>query len=326
MGRTGQDATLQVQTCLGIGATPEDQKILQKCFAGKPSRKKLVEFLKTREGEQVITLIVRKAKSNRVGTAIADLTICGAVPPYNELLGGKLTAMLAVSPAVVAEYTRRYGGQASIIASSMAGRPVSRDADLVFISTTSLYGQHPNQYDRISIPCDMICEGSRGKISYKCLGTTKGIGTYHLSEETTRHLSRLLAQSKQGQRVHSIFGEGVNPRLRKLRNGFDELGLPAGELLRHGTPRVGYGVSLIENLDEYLLGIDRRPKYYVPKKKIRQATEQISSWWMKRWVAKRILREDVLERIAEQTLVHPIHHRARVELPRIDSDQQLLFE
>ena len=51
--------------------------------------------------------ILRKAKADRVGTAIADLTICGAIPPYNEVLGGKLLAMLMMSPEVVAEYCRR---------------------------------------------------------------------------------------------------------------------------------------------------------------------------------------------------------------------------
>jgi hypothetical protein len=65
------------------------------------------------------------------------------VPPYNELLGGKLVAMLMTSPEVVLEYRRRYGGIPSVIASSMAGRPVVRPADLVFLGTTSLYDQRP---------------------------------------------------------------------------------------------------------------------------------------------------------------------------------------
>jgi hypothetical protein len=35
---------------------------------------------------------------------------------------------------------------------------------------------------------------------------------------------------------------------------------------------------------------------------------------------------DVLERVARQTLVHPIRHGARVELPLADSNQPRLFE
>jgi hypothetical protein len=139
-------------------------------------------------------------------------------------------------------------------------------------------------------------------------------------------LSQLLAQSKQGQRVHSIFGEGANPRLRKLRDGLDELGLPTDELLMHGTPRVTYVVRLIENLQMYLLGIETRPKYYLPKKGAKRISERIARWWIERWVSKRVLREDVRARIAQQTLINPIRHGARVELPRMDSDQRLLFE
>jgi len=81
-----------------------------------------------------------------------------------------------------------------------------------------------------------------------------------------------------------------------------------------------------ENLPMYLLRIEAKPRYYLPKGKIRQASERIARWWMERWVLKRVLREDVRTRIAQQTLVNPIRHGARVELPRMDSDQRLLFE
>jgi hypothetical protein len=172
----------------------------------------------------------------------------------------------------------------------------------------------------------LVEEGRPGAIRYEYLGTTKGLGTYHLSEETTQHLSQLLSQSKQGQRVHSIFGEGANPRMRKLRDGLDALGLPADQLLTHGTPRVAYGVSLIENLQMYLLGIEKKPRYYLSRENVQTATERIAAWWMERWVSHRIMREDVREKIAKQTLINPIRHAARVELPRGDADQQFLFE
>ncbi|MCL5282882.1 MAG: DUF4338 domain-containing protein [Planctomycetes bacterium] len=331
--RSGEDWEVQAKTPLFQSKRARElarmlkiKKSLQEHFQGKVTKDRLREFLDSRDGQDVIALLVRKIKADRVGVAIADLTICGAVPPYNELLGGKFVAMLAASPAVVAEYAKRYGNQPSIIASSMAGRPVKRSADLVFISTTSMYGQRPNQYGRLSIPCNTLVGGCQGAIRYECLGITRGIGTYHFSEETSNCLSLLLAQSKQGQRVHSIFGEGANPRLRKLRDGLDELGLPTDELLMHGTPRVTYAVSLIENLPMYLLGIETKPRYYLPKKGAKQISERIAHWWVERWVSKRVLREDVRTRIAQQTLVNPIRHGARVELPRMDSDQRLLFE
>ena len=227
---------------------------------------KLNSFLRSRDCREVITKVVRKAKSERVGTLLADLSICGAIPPYNEILGAKLIAMLVASPEVVNEYSRRYGKQPSIIASSMAGKPVIRPANLVFISTTSLYGQRPNQYDRIVIPCRDIVGGSDDVIRYKYLGKTEGVGTFHFSEQTVNELSLLVSRKKNGQKVHSIFGEGANPRMRKIRNGLEELGVSSNEFMTHGTPRLVYGVSLISNLSEYVLGISKTPKYYLPNR------------------------------------------------------------
>ena len=94
-----------------------------------------------------------------MGTAIADLTVCDAVPPYNEVLGGKLVAMLMTGPEVMEEYRRATAGRP---ASSPPRWPaVNRaGADLVFLGTTSLYAQRPNQYDRIAFPCGRVVPDS----------------------------------------------------------------------------------------------------------------------------------------------------------------------
>ena len=118
----------------------------------------------------------------------------------------------------------------------------------------------------------------------------------------------------------------MNPRLRKLRAGLDELGLDADELLNHGARRLVYAVNLVENLREYLLGIDARPKYVVSLRNSQAVTAQIVRWWLDRWVGRRVQRPDVLERMAAHTLVHPIQHGARVKLLRTDPEQSLLFE
>ncbi len=277
-----------------------------------------------RAGRDAVTRVVRRAKAERVGTAIADLTVCGAVPPYNELLGGKLVAMLMTSPEVILEYRRRYGGIPSVIASSMAGRPVVRAADLVFLGTTSLYDQRPTQYDRISVPCDPD-DPRAGGVRYEYLGRTKGVGTFQFGPRTVAELSRLLTQSRRGQRVNSVFGEGVNPRLRKVRDGLDLLGLPSDELLNHGGPRLVYGVELAANAGNYLLGMARRPQYVLPMKFPSTFTEQIIRWWAGRWLLPRLAREETCERVARHTLIYPIRHGARVQLPTADPEQGDLF-
>ena len=214
---------------------------------GKPGDALTAGGLQTllRSPEKRRTLRARRwAKSERVGIAMADISVCGAVAPYAALLGGKLVAMLLVSPEVVLAYQDRYAGAESVIASSMAGRAIVRPADLVLLGTTSLYGTEPTQYTRISVPSEAV-RGQQGEpVRYRLLGRTEGYGTLQFSSETVDALATLLSQSEGGQRVHSIFGEGVNPRLRKIREGLDRLALPSDILLTHGSARLVYGVAL----------------------------------------------------------------------------------
>ena len=50
-----------------------------------------------------------------------ELNVCGAIPPYNEILGGKLVALLATSPQVIHDYKERYESKPSEIASRLKG-------------------------------------------------------------------------------------------------------------------------------------------------------------------------------------------------------------
>lgn len=118
---------------------------------------------------------------------------------------------------------------------------------------------------------------------------------------------------RQKQQVNSVFGEGVNPRLRKIRDGLDALGLPTDDLLNHGGPRLVYGVELTYNPRAYLLGMGKQPKYILPMKKPLDTTKRISRWWIVRWLLPRIDRDEILRRVARHSLIHPIRHGARVD-------------
>jgi hypothetical protein len=245
------------------------------------------------------------------------------VQPYNAILGGKLVAMMAASPRVVLEYEHRYGNAESEIASSMAGRAIIRKPTLVLLGTTSLYGIGSSQYNRIKVPCARI-GGSEGEaILYEELGHSEAFGTSQYSEETVEALEDLVQQSANGQRVNSIFGEGVSPKLRKIREGLGLLGLPPELLLKHHRRRVVYGVSLVRNLRDYLLGIDVNAKYLLPLDRA-DATTKIGTWWRERWLQNRIKSDEVLAAVEQHTLVRPIRHGARVVVPVI-SDQRVLF-
>jgi Domain of unknown function (DUF4338) len=305
--------------CLALADLLQIRMGLAPLFTPKPTRKGLERCLEDPAGRKALEGVVRRAKSGAVGTEIADLTVCGAIAPYNAILGGKLAAMLAVSPTTVRAYREKYGSQASQIASSVAGRPIERSSRLVFIGTTSLYGSGSSQYNRLRIPAHVL--ESTEDVTFRRLGKSKAFGTSHLSGTTVDSLVQLAEQSRMGVRVNSIFGEGVSPKFRKVRDGLDLLGWPANDLLRHGRHRIVYGVSLIENLLPYLLGIDKRPRYLFDPT-FRSDVERITDWWFERWVKARIRSEDVLTRVAANSLDRPVQHGGRVALPPSNESDQ----
>ncbi|MHB8656060.1 MAG: Druantia anti-phage system protein DruA [Terriglobia bacterium] len=283
----------------------------------------LIAALKTSPGRRAVEFVLRQMKGVHVGIDMLDITVCGAIPPYNPLLGGKLVAMLLTSPEVALAYEKKYSNSESIIASSMAARPIIRKPNLVFLGTTSLYGVSSSQYNRLKMP-SLTAGGKAGEsISYVMLGRSLGYGSNHLSATTVNEIEIFLAQSKDGRRVNSIFGEGVNPRLRKIRDGLALVGLPSDALLMHGNPRIVYGVALAKNFRNVLMGRARRPRYIIPRSDPNNATLGIANFWMRRWLTNRIQREDVLKEVEAHSLNYPLHHGARVVLPPLEEEAPL---
>jgi hypothetical protein len=259
--------------------------------------------------------LFRLIKGERVGIKMMDIMVCGSVAPYNILLGGKLVCYLLCSPEIVKHYAARYGGQTSLIASGMGGRIVTRPAQLVLLCTTSLYGSALSQYSRVKVTTNEIGGSGSEKIEFENLGLSEGFGVFHFSRETLRLMNMLLARCKESRKVNSIFGEGVNPLMRKIREALSMLGLPADVLLKHGNKRVVYGVALARNFREVLLGLSDKPHYLVPQTKARTRTEALSEYWRKRWLLKRLYKDGILAQVAEHTLVYPIRHGAQVQIP-----------
>ena len=298
--------------CLALAELLTARRALAPYLDPNPTRAGLRSALEDREARRAISSILRRAKAEAIGTEIADLTVCGALPPYNALVGGKLVGLLAVSPTVVREYHRRYRGYVSQIASSMAGRPIMRRSNLVYVGTASLYGSNSSQYNRLRLPHHIL--KTREDIAFRRLGRSRSYGTSHLSADSVKALTRLAEVTRTGARVNSIFGEGVNPKLRKMREGLDILGWPSDELLQHRRTRLIYGVALVDNLLPYLLGLDEKPRYLF-RSNVANDTERISEWWRERWLLRRMQSDEVLSMLQQHRLDRPVRHGARVDLP-----------
>src|SRR5262245_26677762 len=105
---------------------------------------------------------------------MVDITVCGAVAPYGPILGGKLVSLLLAGPDAIREYERRYGSAVSVIASSMAGKPVVRTPRLALLGTTSLYGTSSSQYNRIRVPGEAVGGRPATCLEYRELGHSTG--------------------------------------------------------------------------------------------------------------------------------------------------------
>lgn len=303
--------------------------VLRRYLSREPTREEVQRLLHSPDGNSMVKKVLRKAKADRVGIAMADITVCGAVAPYSPILAGKLVSMLAASPEVVDAYQRRYLEQESEIASSMAGRPIVRPSELVFLGTTSLYGIGSSQYNRLRMPAEHIGGRPGERLEYLELGRSVAYGTSHFTAGTVDALVKLVQQSSNGQRVNSIFGEGVSPKLRKLRDGLDQLNFPTDALLQHGRERIVYGVPLARNLREYLLGMDESPGYLFSVEDPKAGTKAISAWWMDRWLSHRIESDEVLEQVERHATVRDgkyLLHGACVRPPPVEDIQPALFD
>lgn len=255
-------------------------------------------FVSNERGYSAIRNALVAQKSKHIGSSMLELNVCGAIPPYNEILGGKLAALLALLPQVVVDYKTRYGNRESEIASRLKGGPVVRPADLVYIGTTSLYYVGSSQYNRLKLPSAVL--GADYDIQWKELGKTVGFGTLHITKSTTSALVEA-AEHIGFTRINHVFGEGASPKLRLLNLSIRELlettQDDTRDLAKHAMRRIVYGAFLAKNTRDYLMGYDTTPEYYFSRSDIKEKTALIIRYWQDRWLSSRIKYEPIFERM-----------------------------
>lgn len=263
---------------------------------GESNREKLIYLLSNDAGRKAINTALVANRKCKIGSNMMDIIVCGAIPPYNELLGGKLVSMLACSPTVIRDYTLRYSNQISEIASRMKGKRVIRDSRLVYLGTTSLYAIGSSQYNRIKMPLSSGCV-----LEYRKMGVTEGFGTLFFSRETTSLFSRIMELQDGGKRINHVFGEGTSPRFRMISRGLNTIGIRADAFLRHYSPRIVYSIDLAKNTKEFLMGIDEDVDYgfdLYDEEEVLNRTQEICDYWYSRWLEKRLTTVDIIERLS----------------------------
>lgn len=273
----------------------------------------LEQLFVTRSGQRALDVAMTEFRKAGLSSEVADVSICGAVHPYNELLGGKLVALLLTSTEVREAYARRYGGQTSVIASQMAGRIINKPADLRILTTTSLYGVGSSQYNRLHLRAGDHPELPHD-VKWGAIGEslTGGFGTLHLGSETAEALRSMALARHDSRRVNNRFGEGTSPRLRQIREGLDALGLKSDAILHHATPRIFYGCELNPGSRDALVGLGAPDGGSASAAAIGEA-------WRRRWLNGRSLREHTLQALAT---LGPMS--VRISLHRSADDQLAL--
>jgi hypothetical protein len=213
---------------------------------------------------------------------IMDAYVVGAVPPYAQLIGGKLIAALMTSAEVVEAHEKKYSGRESLIT-----REVKR-ARLVLITTTSALGRS-SLYNRLAI---------LGGPRFTRIGTTRGFGHFHFSGPTFDLLRNYLAQRGHPYASGHRFGMGPNWRLRVTRAALEDVGYEGDFLLRHGVPREVYAAPLAENWRQVLLGEHQRVRTRVLPAK------EIADYCLKRWIIPRSHRDTGFKRVSRGPILH----------------------
>jgi hypothetical protein len=266
------------------------------------SRKGLRLLWESPEGQFAIKAIIRENKKRKIGINMMDIVVCGAIAPYNHLLGGKLVAMLMTSPQVTHDYRQKYYNSASDIASKMKGEEVYREPQLVYLGTTSLFPSGTSQYNRIAIP---VPGNEQEIIRYIEYGLTKGYGSVHFSEDTVHCLNQLQEHTHKAKLINNRFGEGVNPKFRRIRSGLTNIGLTAvDKFVKHRSQRIVYGIPLGRKTYAFLRGETEDPEYYfdtASEEQIEAANDHISGSWIRRWLLMRIHNPEVLSRVSSFT-------------------------
>ena len=258
---------------------------------------RLKELLATENGRKAIHTALIANRKRKIGSNMMEIIVCGSIPPYNELLGGKLISILACSPAVVRDYTHRYQNQVSEIASRMKGKCVVRDSRLVFLGTTSLYAVGSSQYNRIKVP-----RQNNSFLEFRRMGVTEGYGTVFFSKETTALFSKLLELQDGGKRINHVFGEGTSPRFRMISRGLSSIGIRAEAFLKHYSPRIVYSIDLAKNTNRFLLGIDKDVDYDFDLENpadVETKTQELIDYWYDRWLETRLTTVNINQRLRD---------------------------
>jgi hypothetical protein len=225
-----------------------------------------------------------------------DAYVLGALPPYSQLLGGKLVASLIRSREVVDAFDDRYGDSVGLISKKR------KRARLLAVTTTSALGRS-SVYNRLQL---------QGRKIFEPIGFTSGWGHFHFSGRIFDELRAYLEHIDDAYAGGFEFGSGPNWRIRVIRRALERLGLDTS-LARHGFVREVFLCRVAKNAEALLRGDNKRVLYGgLPN------VREISAAALDRWVIPRAERDARYLDWRASDLLNSIHGKpSRLFIPHI---------
>jgi CBS domain-containing protein len=198
---------------------------------------------------------------------VMEAFVVGAVPPYSELLAGKLVAMLLAADEVRAAFERKYANKTSLI----SGR--SSTGQLVLITTQSALGRS-SIYNRAK---------HRDRLLLQPIGFTAGYGEFQFANGLYQVLTDYAGKYCRPTAKAAAWGEGFRNRREVIRKSLVSLELPS-QWSHHGIKREVFAVPLAANARAVLRGETNDPDWRTA------SADDLANWWRERWLRPRAAR------------------------------------
>lgn len=221
---------------------------------------------------------------------LMDAYVLGSLPPYSQLLGGKLVASLIRSREVVDAFGARYNNSTGLISGQ------KKRAKLVAVTTSSALGRS-SIYNRLQLS---------GQKIFEPIGFTSGWGHFHFSGRVFDELRSYLDYIKDDYADGFNFGSGPNWRIRVIRRALERLGMDTS-LARHGFSREVFISKIATNAEAYLRGDHKRVLYGdLP------SVRSVGDAARERWMVPRAGRDQRYIEWSVDDLMASIHQRPAV--------------
>jgi hypothetical protein len=200
---------------------------------------------------------------------VMDAYVLGAVPPYSQLLTGKLIALAIVTNEVREAFRARYSNRKTIISGK------KRQPHLALLTTTSALGRS-SLYNRVKF---------RSRTVLKSVGFTNGWGEFHFSNGVYEDISTFSRRYCAPTAKNDAWGSGFRNRRELVRKALAKLGFSA-EMLNHGIKRELFVAPLAMNARRFLRGEVEDPRYF------NLSFKRAVKFWRERWLIPRSERDE----------------------------------